>query len=157
MCIWGFRQILFSSVLFYGLHAFANQEPVPECKALRWGGATERELMQMQFSEIDRNTLIQIAWGEAAADPHHSVAGPIMYYLYSTETHRPLRQYFEDLAKQLGGGKFSMRGLVARYPIRKGNSRITKTLSSKCQGYIAAKSAADNQYTTDYSGGPKKR
>lgn len=134
----------------------AEEIVTPPCKSLRWSGADARELMKMQFAETDRSKLIQIAWGESLADPVKSVAGPAFYYLYSTEEHQGLKTYFRSLADQLGSGKFTMRGIVARYPIRKGNSKVNDSLETLCRNYTAAAKGPSTVIVTDYSGAPAR-
>ena len=110
----------------------------------------------MQFGEIDRSKLIQIAWGESLADPTKSVAGPAYYYLYSTEEHQGLKKYFQSLADQLGGGKFTMRGIAARYPIRIGNTKVSEPLETLCRAYSDAAKLPRANHISDYSGAPAR-
>lgn len=127
----------------------------PECKILRWQGSVEKELMRLQFGHVPRATLIQIAWGESMAEANQSVAPMILYYLYSTERHRALKDYFESLATEIGNGKFTMRGLAARFPIRKDNVKVSESLSDLCASFEAASQNLSSDVVSDWSGGPK--
>lgn len=109
-----------------------------DCKEQRWLGSQEKELAQEQFASTPRHDLIQASWGELLTDPNESVAPLVLYYLYATESHKPLRQYFKNLAEEIGQQRFTMRGLVARYPIRKDNQKSKRSLQELCTMYEAA-------------------
>lgn len=113
--------------------------PKPACERRPWTGPYELEAMQMQFGQIPRADLIQIAWTESLGDPLQSVAGPVLYYLHTTETHEPLKKYYQELANGVGAGKFTMLGLIVRYPVRKGNAKLTRSLKDLCKTYDGAR------------------
>lgn len=133
-------------------NAFAK----PVCQAERWAGPVERELMQIHFGETPREKLVQIAWGESLQDPNNSVAPLVVFYLSSTETHGPLKDYYQSLGDELGAHKFTLRGMAARYPIRKGNAKTSRSLNELCTGYDRAMDAAPTFASVDYSKGPQR-
>lgn len=128
----------------------------PECQELRWKGSQEKELLQEQLAFVPRANLIQIAWGESLSDPATSVASVILFYLQANETHRPLKAYYQSIADEIGGGKFTLRGLSARYPIRKGNLKVARKLEELCQAYDVAYLEKDTLPVPDFQRGPQR-
>jgi len=133
-----------------------NSLAKPACEAQRWAGPVERELMQIHFGETPRETLVQIAWGESLQDPNTSVAPLVVFYLSSTESHGPLKDYYQLLGEELGAHKFTLRGMATRYPIRKGNAKTSRSLSELCAAYDRALGAAPTVASVDYSKGPQR-
>ncbi len=152
----GYRSLAVVLVLLCFFKTTFAYTTVPECNTLRWQGSAEKELMQIQFDEVPRTKLIQIAWGEALSDPHYSVAALALYYLYATEEHAELKKYYRDIASELGAGKFTMRGLAARYPIRKGNVKATSSLRDLCATYTKASATKHVAVETSYEGIPQR-